>query len=155
MRTSSPRSSARVYRCASGLGGASCAASRNFFSHPLTMTWNPAAVAFNSFSRSVSALTMSRSLLTAAGSHVVSPAQVAPPCTCLSARRRSFGEQGRTPRLGARQAFSLQLSRFSLAKISDLAEVLPSVRALMSSALARRGPRHASSIRKTVSDFCA
>ena len=55
----------------------------------------------------------------------MSSVQVAPPCSCLSARRRSFGEQGRTPRLGARQAFSLQLSRFSLAKISDLAEVLP------------------------------
>ena len=154
MRTSSPRSSARVYRCASGPGGAPCAASRNFFSHPLTMTWNPAAVAFNSFSRSVSALTMSRSLLTAAGSHVVSSVQVAPPCTCLSARRRSFCERVAPRKTGARLAFSLRLSRFA-AKISNLAEVLPSVRALMSSALARRGPRHASSIRKTVSDFCA
>ena len=141
MRTSSPRSSDRIHRCASGLGGAPCAASRNFFSHPLAM-----------LKRSVTALTMSRSLLTAAGSHVVSPVQVAPPCTCLSARRRSFCERVAPRKTGARLAFSLRLSRFA-AKISNLAEVLPSVRALMSSALARRGPRHASSIRKTVSDF--
>ena len=70
------------------------------------------------------------------------------------ARRRSFCERVAPRKTGARLAFSLRLSRFA-AKISNLAEVLPSVRALMSSALARRGPRHASSIRKTVSDFCA
>ena len=62
VRTSSPRSSDRIHRCASGLGGASCAASRNFFSHPLAM-----------LKRSVTALTMSRPLLAAAGSHVESP----------------------------------------------------------------------------------
>ena len=110
---------ARIWRSVSGLGGALRAASRSFSSPPPTMTWNSTAVAFSSSSRSVSALTMPRSLLAAAlGGMSCRPS-------------RSLRRAAASPRAAGRR------------------------RALMSSALARRGPRHASSIRKNVSDFCA
>ena len=58
-----PRAASRSYACSFAHLRA---ASRSFFSPSSTMTWNSAAVAFNSSSRSASALTMSRSLLAAA-----------------------------------------------------------------------------------------
>ena len=107
--------------------------------------------AFNSSSRSVSALTMSSSLLAAALGAVS--------CRPFRSLRRAAASPraaealvGRVaPRKTAQGRLFLSCSRAFRWRRSQI----PSVRALMSAALARRGPRHASSIRKNVSDFRA